>query len=215
MLLRSVPSIAIVSIVLALLLALAERVGARRKQLPDVWPRWPAGGAGAGTGVAPGGVAFRQHPTAALDGWQRADAARFPTLGIPAITIAGLVELKDALAASPGTRCSAVARRNCFSCAGVVAGDRLVAEVPSAQQHLALRRLPAAVRSAATGLVGRSRRTLRSDEVGLCGMSHLPELLLQLWIQPAVVVNRSRRLWRPWRPVRSVRSWVLSRAISC
>ena len=35
--------------------------------------------------------------------WQRADAARFSfLLGIPAITIAGLVELKDALAASPG-----------------------------------------------------------------------------------------------------------------
>ena len=40
--------------------------------------------------------------TASLfDGWQRADAARFSfLLGIPAITIAGLVELKDAFAAS-------------------------------------------------------------------------------------------------------------------
>ena len=36
-----------------------------------------------------------------LDGWQRADAARFSfLLGIPAITIAGIVELKDALAAT-------------------------------------------------------------------------------------------------------------------
>jgi undecaprenyl-diphosphatase len=36
--------------------------------------------------------------TASLfDGWKRADAARFSfLLGIPAITIAGLVELKDA-----------------------------------------------------------------------------------------------------------------------
>jgi undecaprenyl-diphosphatase len=34
-----------------------------------------------------------------LDGWNRADAARFSfLLGIPAITIAGLVELKDAFA---------------------------------------------------------------------------------------------------------------------
>jgi len=34
---------------------------------------------------------------ALLDGWNRADAARFSfLLGIPAITIAGLVELKDA-----------------------------------------------------------------------------------------------------------------------
>ncbi|MFO0138006.1 MAG: undecaprenyl-diphosphate phosphatase, partial [Cyanobacteriota bacterium] len=38
--------------------------------------------------------------TASLfDGWQRPDAARFSfLLGIPAITLAGLVELKDALA---------------------------------------------------------------------------------------------------------------------
>jgi undecaprenyl-diphosphatase len=35
---------------------------------------------------------------ALLDGWQRSDAARFSfLLGVPAITLAGLVELKDAL----------------------------------------------------------------------------------------------------------------------
>ena len=103
--LRSVPSIAIVSIVMALLLALAERVGARCKQLPGV-----SGRDGLLVGLAqalaliPGVSRSGSTLTAALfDGWQRADAARFSfLLGIPAITIAGLVELKDALAASPG-----------------------------------------------------------------------------------------------------------------
>ena len=103
--LRSVPAIAIVSIVMALLLALAERVGARRKQLPVV-----SGRDGLLVGLAqalaliPGVSRSGSTLTAALfDGWQRADAARFSfLLGIPSITIAGLVELKDALAASPG-----------------------------------------------------------------------------------------------------------------
>ena len=104
--LRSVPSIAIVSIVMALLLALAERVGARRKQLPVV-----SGRDGLLVGLAqalallPGVSRSGSTLTAALfDGWQRADAARFSfLLGIPAITIAGLVEFKDALTASSGT----------------------------------------------------------------------------------------------------------------
>ena len=104
--LRSVPSIAVVSIVMAVLLALAERAGTRRKQLPDV-----SGRDGLVVGLAqvlaliPGVSRSGSTLTAALfDGWQRADAARFSfLLGIPAITIAGLVELKAALAASPGT----------------------------------------------------------------------------------------------------------------
>ena len=103
--LRSVLSIAIVSIVMALLLALAERAGTRRKQLQDV-----SGRDGLVVGVAqalaliPGVSRSGSTLTAALfDGWQRADAARFSfLLGIPAITIAGLVELKDALDASAG-----------------------------------------------------------------------------------------------------------------
>ena len=101
--LRSVASIAIVSIVMALLLALAERLGQRRKQLPSV-----QGVDGVVVGLAqalaiiPGVSRSGSTLTASLlDGWQRADAARFSfLLGIPAITIAGIVELKDALAAT-------------------------------------------------------------------------------------------------------------------
>ena len=101
--LRSVPSIAVVSIVMALLLAVAERMGPRRKQLSDV-----SGRDGLVVGLAqvlaliPGVSRSGSTLTASLlDGWQRADAARFSfLLGIPAITIAGIVELKDALAAT-------------------------------------------------------------------------------------------------------------------
>ena len=101
--LRSVPSIAVVSIVMALLLAIAERMGPRRKQLPDV-----SGRDGLVVGLSqvlaliPGVSRSGSTLTASLlDGWQRADAARFSfLLGIPAITIAGIVELKDALAAT-------------------------------------------------------------------------------------------------------------------
>merc|ERR1712167_118345 len=81
------------------LLAVAERMGPRRKQLPDV-----SGRDGLVVGLAqvlaliPGVSRSGSTLTASLlDGWQRADAARFSfLLGIPAITIAGLVELKDA-----------------------------------------------------------------------------------------------------------------------
>ena len=101
--LRSVPSIAVVSIVMAVLLAVAERMGPRRKQLSDV-----SGRDGLVVGLAqvlaliPGVSRSGSTLTASLlDGWQRADAARFSfLLGIPAITIAGIVELKDALAAT-------------------------------------------------------------------------------------------------------------------
>ena len=106
--LRSIPSIAIVSIVMALLLALAERVGVRRKQLPSVSGRdGLVVGLSQALALLPGVSRSGSTLTAALfDGWQRADAARFSfLLGIPAITIAGLVELEDALAlgASAGT----------------------------------------------------------------------------------------------------------------
>ena len=98
--LRSVPSIAIVSIVMALLLALAEQFGPRVKQLLQVQGRdgFVVGLAQA-LAIIPGVSRSGSTLTASLfDGWQRADAARFSFLiGIPAITIAGLVELKDAL----------------------------------------------------------------------------------------------------------------------
>ena len=98
--LRSEPSIAVVSIVMALLLALAEQFGPRVKQLLQVQGRdgFVVGLAQA-LAIIPGVSRSGSTLTASLfDGWQRADAARFSfLLGIPAITIAGLVELKDAL----------------------------------------------------------------------------------------------------------------------
>ena len=103
--LRSVPSIAIVSIVMALFLALAERIGPRLKQLEGVTGRdgFVVGLAQA-LAVIPGVSRSGSTLTASLfDGWKRADAARFSfLLGIPAISIAGLVELKSALSLSSG-----------------------------------------------------------------------------------------------------------------
>ena len=103
--LRSVPSIAIVSIVMALFLALAERMGPRLKQLGGVTGRdgFVVGLAQA-LAVIPGVSRSGSTLTASLfDGWKRADAARFSfLLGIPAISIAGLVELKSALSTSAG-----------------------------------------------------------------------------------------------------------------
>ena len=103
--LRSVPSIAIVSIVMALFLALAERMGPRLKQLGGVTGRdgFVVGLAQA-LAVIPGVSRSGSTLTASLfDGWKRADAARFSfLLGIPAISIAGLVELKSALGTSSG-----------------------------------------------------------------------------------------------------------------
>lgn len=101
--LRSVPAIAVVSIVMALLLAIAERLGPRRKQLVEV-----SGRDGLPVGVAqvlaliPGVSRSGSTLTAALlDGWKRPDAARLSfLLGIPAISLAGLVELKGAVAAA-------------------------------------------------------------------------------------------------------------------
>ena len=104
--LRSVPSIAIVSIVMALFLALAERMGPRLKQIGGVTGRdgFVVGLAQA-LAVIPGVSRSGSTLTASLfDGWKRADAARFSfLLGIPAISIAGLVELKSALGTSSGS----------------------------------------------------------------------------------------------------------------
>ena len=103
--LRSVPSIAIVSIVMALFLALAERMGPRLKQLGGVTGRDGfVVGLAQSLAVIPGVSRSGSTLTASLfDGWKRADAARFSfLLGIPAISIAGLVELKSALGTSSG-----------------------------------------------------------------------------------------------------------------
>jgi undecaprenyl-diphosphatase len=97
--LRSLTSIGVVSVVMALLLALAEQLGRRRRVLDDV--RFRAGvlvGLAQALALIPGVSRSGSTLTASLfDGWRRADAARFSfLLGIPAITLAGLVELKDA-----------------------------------------------------------------------------------------------------------------------
>jgi undecaprenyl-diphosphatase len=100
--LRGMTSIAIVSIVMALLLGLAEVVGRRRRPLAQVLPRdGVLVGLAQALALVPGVSRSGSTLTASLfDGWQRPAAARFSfLLGIPAITLAGLVELKDALEA--------------------------------------------------------------------------------------------------------------------
>ena len=99
---RSLTSIGIVSIVMALLLAVAEVVGTRRRRLETVRPRdGLLVGLAQALALVPGVSRSGSTLTASLfDGWQRAAAARFSfLLGIPAITLAGLVELKSALEA--------------------------------------------------------------------------------------------------------------------
>ncbi|MCP9809827.1 undecaprenyl-diphosphate phosphatase [Cyanobium sp. HWJ4-Hawea] len=98
--LRSLHSIAVVSIVMSLLLALAEQVGRRRRVLDQVRPiDGVLVGLAQCLAVIPGVSRSGSTLTASLfDGWRRSDAARFSfLLGIPAITLAGLVELKDAM----------------------------------------------------------------------------------------------------------------------
>jgi undecaprenyl-diphosphatase len=102
--LRSMGSIAVVSIVMALLLALAELVGRRRRALAAVRPiDGVLVGLAQALALVPGVSRSGSTLTASLfDGWQRDAAARFSfLLGIPAITLAGLVELRSALEA-PG-----------------------------------------------------------------------------------------------------------------
>jgi undecaprenyl-diphosphatase len=97
--LRGITSIALVSIVMALLLALAERVGQRRRDLPQVRPLdGLLVGLAQALAIIPGVSRSGSTLTASLfDGWKRPAAARFSfLLGIPAITLAGLVELKSA-----------------------------------------------------------------------------------------------------------------------
>ena len=98
--LRSMASIGVISIVMALLLALAELVGSRRRQIDQVRPRdGLLVGLAQALALVPGVSRSGSTLTASLfDGWQRPAAARFSfLLGIPAITLAGLVELKGAL----------------------------------------------------------------------------------------------------------------------
>ena len=99
--LRSVPSIAIVSIVMAVLLALAEKFGPRSKRLAQVEGRdGLVVGLAQALALIPGVSRSGSTLTASLfDSWKRPDAARFSfLLGIPAITLTGIVELKNAFA---------------------------------------------------------------------------------------------------------------------
>ncbi len=95
---RSIASIGLISILMACLLALAEKIGSREKSLNEI--QGLEGflvGLGQVMALIPGvsrsGITLT---TALLNGWKRKDAARFSfLLGIPAITIAGIVELKE------------------------------------------------------------------------------------------------------------------------
>ena len=102
-LLRSIPLIAVISIAMALLMALAERLGPRVKKLADVSGRdGLIVGFAQALALIPGVSRSGSTLTASLfAGWQRADAARFSfLLGVPAISFAGLVELNQAFLVS-------------------------------------------------------------------------------------------------------------------
>ena len=97
---RSIPSISIVSILMAFLLAYAEKIGSRKKKLSSM--KSIAGiwiGLGQMLAIIPGvsrsGISLT---TALIYGFKREDAARFSfLLGIPAISIAGIIEFNNAL----------------------------------------------------------------------------------------------------------------------
>lgn len=98
--LRSMAAIAAASIAMSLLLALAEYVGKRKRTLEDVGTQdgiWM--GAAQALALIPGVSRSGSTLTAGLFmGLERGAAARYSfLLGIPAITIAGLVELKTLL----------------------------------------------------------------------------------------------------------------------
>ncbi len=99
---RSIPSIGLVSIFMGLLLAYAEKYGSRRKTLMDMSI---LDGAKIGLaqalalipGVSRSGITIT---AALLGGMERASAAKYCfLLGIPAITLSALVELKAAVKA--------------------------------------------------------------------------------------------------------------------
>jgi undecaprenyl-diphosphatase len=98
--LRSLTTIGLASIVMALLLALAEKVGSHRRPFEAL--RWQDGlvmGFAQSLALIPGVSRSGSTLTAGLViNLERAAAARFSfLLGIPAIVLAGLVELRDVL----------------------------------------------------------------------------------------------------------------------
>ena len=98
--LRSMPSIAIVSIVMALLLAFAESIGSQKRNFKDLTVKdGIVVGLAQALAIIPGVSRSGSTITAGLfDNLDRATAARFSfLLGIPAILISGLVELRELL----------------------------------------------------------------------------------------------------------------------
>jgi undecaprenyl-diphosphatase len=96
--LRSMSSIAIVSIVMALLLALAEYTSTQKRNFADLTTKdGILIGLAQALAIIPGVSRSGSTMTASLfNNIDRASAARFSfLLGIPSITIAGLVELKE------------------------------------------------------------------------------------------------------------------------
>lgn len=103
--LRSLQSIGVVSIVMAILLALAEKFASHQRELSDI--RIKDGllvGCAQALAIIPGVSRSGSTLTASLfDNWRRDDAARFSfLLGIPAITLGGIAELKDAFSDAGG-----------------------------------------------------------------------------------------------------------------
>ena len=100
--LRSMPSIAIASIVMGLLLGLAEYIGNQKRNFKDLTTKdGIVIGLAQALAIIPGVSRSGSTMTAGLfSNLDRATAARFSfLLGIPAITLAGLVELKDLIEA--------------------------------------------------------------------------------------------------------------------
>ncbi len=98
--LRSMSAIAIASIVMGLLLGVAERLGARQRDFETLTTKdGVLMGLAQALALIPGVSRSGSTITAGLFlGLERSTAARFSfLLGIPAITLAGLVELKDLL----------------------------------------------------------------------------------------------------------------------
>ena len=96
--LRSMTSIAIASIVMGLLLGLAEYLGSQKRNFQDLTAKdGIIIGLAQALAIIPGVSRSGSTMTAGLfNNLDRATAARFSfLLGIPAITLAGLVELKD------------------------------------------------------------------------------------------------------------------------
>lgn len=105
---RSVLSIGIISILMAILLGIGEVLGRRVKPLENITGK--DGfiiGLGQALALMPGtsrsGITFT---SALLNGFKRQDAARFSfLLGIPSITLAGIVELKNTININSFTDC--------------------------------------------------------------------------------------------------------------